>query len=221
MRLVDTVLFDLDGTVSNSAPGILGSLRQAFGVVGVAPMTPEQEAYVLGPPFYESLPSIAGAEHVADLIASYRGFYADAGMFDTVAYDGIAEVLDWLSAAGVTMAVATSKPEHYAEPILTHLGLADRFKAICGDTLDGSRGSKALVVGDALRRLGDPDPSTVVMVGDRSHDVIGAAAHGLRTYGAGWGYGAAGELTAAGAVAVYADPAALLGELRTLVKDGS
>ncbi len=104
-------------------------------------------------------------------------------------------------------------------PILEHLDLAGRFKAICGDTLDGRRGSKALVIGDALRRLADPDPSSVVMVGDRSHDVIGAGAHGLRSYGAGWGYGAADELTVAGAAAVYASPADLHRELDRLVKD--
>ncbi len=158
MARVHTVLFDLDGTLSNSAPGILSSLRQAFDVVGVAPMTAEQERYVLGPPFYESLPAIAGEDHVAAIIEAYREFYAAGGMFDTVAYDGVVELLDSLAEAGVTLAVATSKPEYYAVPILEHLGLVERFKAIGGDTLDGTRGSKALVVGDVLARLGGPEP---------------------------------------------------------------
>jgi phosphoglycolate phosphatase len=201
-----TVLFDLDGTVSDSAPGILGSLRQAFADVGAAPMTRAQEASVLGPPFYESLPALVGPERVADVIEAYRGYYAATGMFDTVAYPGMADVLDWLTGLGMTLAIATSKPEHYAVPILEHLGLAGRFTTICGDTLDGARASKALVVGEALRRLGASDPATTVMIGDRSHDVHGAAEHGLRCYGAGWGYGGPGELTGAGAVAVYASP---------------
>lgn len=213
-----TVLFDLDGTLSNSAPGILSSLRRAFDVVGVAPMTVEQELYVLGPPFYESLPAIAGDEYVAAIIEAYREFYAAGGMFDTVAYDGVVDLLDSLAEAGVTLAVATSKPEYYAVPILEHLGLVERFKAIGGDTLDGTRGSKALVVGDVLARLGGPSPSEVVMVGDRSHDVLGAAAHGLRCYGAAWGYGAPGELAAAGAVAVCANPGELQLELHELMR---
>jgi phosphoglycolate phosphatase len=81
---------------------------------------------------------------------------------------------------------------------------------VCGDTLDGSRDSKALVVGEALRRLGDPDPNTVLMVGDRSHDVLGAAAHGLGCAGALWGYGSAEELVAAGALRLCAKPAEVL-----------
>jgi phosphoglycolate phosphatase len=202
---VGTVLFDLDGTLSNSAPGILESLRHAFAVVGVAPMTPQQEMHVLGPPFYSSLPEIVAPDLVGDIITAYRGFYSDGGMFDVSPYPGIDGLLAWLAGLGVTMAVATSKPEYYAGPIVEHLGLHEHFATICGDTLDGLRDSKALVVGEALRRLGHPDPSTVVMVGDRMHDVHGAAEHGVRCYGAGWGYGAPGELAGAGAVAVYAN----------------
>ncbi len=216
---VQTVLFDLDGTLSDSAPGILGSLRQAFAVVGVPPMTPEQERHILGPPFYSSLPEIVAPELVPEIITAYRGFYADGGMFDTSPYDGIDELLAWLADLDVTMAVATSKPEHYAVPILAHLGLDGRFATICGDTLDGARDSKALVVGEALRRLEHPDPATVVMVGDRLHDVHGAAAHGLRSYGAGWGYGGPGELAGAGAVAVYDTAAELRRGLAELVGD--
>jgi phosphoglycolate phosphatase len=172
-------------------------------------MTSAQEAHVLGPPFYESLPEIVGADRVAEVITAYRIFYSDAGMFDTVAYAGVAELLDWLAASGVTLAVATSKPEHFAVPIVAHLGFSARFATICGDTLDGARGSKALVVQEALDRLGQPDPSTVVMVGDRSHDVFGAAAAGVPCYGAGWGYGAPGELAGAGAIAVCGHPSEL------------
>jgi phosphoglycolate phosphatase len=206
---VHTVLFDLDGTLSDSAPGILGSLRQAFAVVGAEPMTPEQEAGVLGPPFYESLPAIVGPDLTADIITAYRGFYSGAGMYEATAYAGIPLLLDQLAEGGVTLAVATSKPEHYAVPIVEHLGLGGRFKTICGDTLEGGRPSKAHVVGEALRRLGHPHASTVVMVGDRSHDVFGAAEHAIACYGAGWGYGGPGELALAGAVGVYADPSEL------------
>ena len=122
--------------------------------------------------------------------------------------------LDALVARGCRLAIATSKPEANALEILAHLDLADRFTTIVGDTLDGRRGTKALVVGEALRRLGDPDPSTVLMVGDRHHDVEGSRVHGVDCAGVLWGYGTPDELTAAGAWALCASPpevAALLG----------
>jgi phosphoglycolate phosphatase len=127
-------------------------------------------------------------------------------MFDTTCYDGVLEVLRELAGRGHRLAVATSKPEPHASRIVAHLGLAEFFLTVCGDTIDGARDSKALVVGEALRRLGDPDPARVLMVGDRSHDVLGAAAHGLGCAGALWGYGTAAELTAAGAVRLCAKP---------------
>jgi phosphoglycolate phosphatase len=203
---VTTVLFDLDGTLSNSEPGILASLRSAFAEVGVAPMSAGTERALLGPPFWDSLPPIVGADRVAPVIAAYRRYYSAGGMYDCVLYDGMAEVLDGLAARGVVLAVATSKSEHFAVPIVEHLGIEDRFAVICGDTLEGTRGSKTLVVAEALHRLGRPDPSTVVMVGDRSHDVIGARDNGVACIGADWGYGGPDELTDAGAVMVAATP---------------
>jgi len=209
MVAVTTVLFDLDGTLSDSASGILASLRRAFDVNGLAPLSGEQERSLLGPPFQQSLPGMIGPDRVDDVIAAYREFYAAAGMYDTVAYDGIEAMLGELRARGRALAVATSKPEYYAIPIVEHLGLTGYFDTICGDTLDGRRGSKSLVVGEAVRRLADPAPAGVLMVGDRSHDVVGARAHGVGCIGAGWGYGSPGELQDAGALAVFAKPADL------------
>lgn len=212
---VEVVLFDLDGTLSDSAPGILASLRHAFEVHGIQALSPEQERELLGPPFYESLPPIVGADLLAAVIDAYRYHYGTQGMFDTVAYDGIADVVTALRGRGVTLGVATSKPEPYAFPILERLGLADAFATICGDTLDAARPTKALVVGEALRRLGDPARGSVLMVGDRMHDVDGSAAHGIACLGAGWGYGTPAEL--AGARAVFAEPRDLLDALPVLL----
>jgi len=211
------MLFDLDGTLSDSAPGILGSLRHALRVNGLPPLSAEQERELLGPPFYESLPPIVGEQHVAAVIARYREYYGATGMFETRRYDGVAEVLDWLGERDVTLAVATSKPEHYAGPIVEHLGFADRFVTVCGDTLDGARGNKALVVGEALSRLGNPEPGSVLMIGDREHDVLGARAHGVACLGAGWGYGTVDELSAAGALAQFTAPGDLLTALPGLL----
>lgn len=209
--MIETVLFDLDGTLSDSAPGILGALRASFAEAGLEWVDPDTARSLLGPPFWHSLPPLVGRERVAQVVASYRRHYVECGaMFDAARYEGVLEVLQELSGRGYRLAVATSKPEPHADRIVAHLGLDGFFETVCGDTLDGDRGSKALVVGEALRRLGGPDPSTVLMVGDRSHDVLGAAAHGLDCAGALWGYGTAAELAAAGALRLCAKPSEVL-----------
>jgi phosphoglycolate phosphatase len=214
------VLFDLDGTLSDSAPGILSALRYAFAVNGIAPLDPVTERSLLGPPFYESLPPlIGGADQLPSVIAAYRERYAAGDMYDTRAYDGVADVLTAARAAGVRLGVATSKPESYAVPIVERLGLADHFETIGGDELDGSLRTKALVIDKVLTRLGSPEPASVLMVGDRSHDVTGARAHGIGCVGAGWGYGAAGELAAAGAQPICATPQELPAALRIAARD--
>lgn len=217
-RVAPVIMFDLDGTLSDSAPGILAALRHAFQINGLPPLDARTERAVLGPPFYESLPPLIGNALLSDVIAAYRDHYGREGMFDTSAYDGVHELLTALRAAGVRLAVATSKPEHYAVPIIDFLGLAEFFDTVGGDELDGSLGTKALVIGKVLARLGQPDPTSVVMVGDRVHDVEGARAHGIVTVGAGWGYGLPGELVAAQPRAICATPAGLW---RALGLDGA
>jgi phosphoglycolate phosphatase len=209
--MISTVLFDLDGTLSDSAPGILGALRTTFTEFGLDWVDPDTARSLLGPPFWHSLPPLVGEHRVADIVATYRKHYVEDGaMFDTTRYDGVLQTLQELAGRGYRLAVATSKLEPHASRIVAHLGLESFFETVCGDTLDGSRDSKALVVGEALRRLGDPDPNTVLMIGDRSHDVLGAAAHGLGCAGALWGYGSAEELVAAGALRLCAKPAEVL-----------
>lgn len=206
------MLFDLDGTLSDSASGILASLRRAFADHGLQPLTAEQERSILGPPFTKTLPRYVAADQVADVIATYRGYYSARGMFETSVYPGIPELLSWLHERGVAMAVATSKIEPFAVPIVDRLGLTRFVATIGGDDFEASRDSKALVVGEVLRRLGHPDPSTVLMVGDRVHDVDGAAAHGVGCLGAGWGYGTPEELS--GALSWHRSPAELLATFR-------
>ena len=214
--MIRAVLFDLDGTLSDSAPGILGALRASFAETGLDWVDPDTARSLLGPPFWHSLPPLVGEHRVAQVVAAYRRHYVEGGgLFDTTRYDGVLETLQELADQGYRLAVATSKPEPHATRIVAHLELAGFFETVCGDTLDGSRDSKALVVAEALRRLGDPDPSTVLMVGDRSHDVLGAAAHGVACAGALWGYGSAAELTAAGAHRLCAKPAEVLDLLAT------
>jgi phosphoglycolate phosphatase len=218
-----TVLLDLDGTLVDSAPGILGSLRKAFAELDV-PLPPGGLPHtLLGPPLYVSLPGLVGDAITPDLLATYRRIYGDGGLLDSEPFDGVDALLRELADAGVTTAVATSKAQVYAERIVAHRGWSDVFATVCGDTLDAQRPTKAAVVGEALRRLGNP--RAAVMVGDRLHDVAGAREHGLDCLGAGWGYAAPGELEEAGAVAVYATVAdlraALLPPTRVLQIDAA
>jgi phosphoglycolate phosphatase len=206
------VLFDLDGTLSDSAPGILSSLRHAFRENGLPPLDATTERALLGPPFYESLPPLIGTDMLWPVIESYRARYAQA-MYESTAFSGVHELLAALRAAGSRLAVATSKPEHFAVPIVEHLGLSGFFETIGGDDLDGSLRTKALVIGTVLTRLGDPSASNVVMVGDRSHDVVGAREHGIPTIGVRWGYALPGELEQAGPAAICGTPAEVAAEL--------
>jgi phosphoglycolate phosphatase len=212
-RRARVVLFDLDGTLSDSAAGILAALRYAFDVNGLAHLEPGTERALLGPPFYESLPPLIGEQMVAPVVAAYRSHYAAGGMYDTTVYAGIPDVLRAAREQGIRLAVATSKPEHYAAPIVERLGLAEFFDTVGGDELDGSLRTKALVIGKVLHRLDEPDPDDVVMVGDREHDVAGARVHGIGCLGAGWGYGLPGELARAGADPICATPLDLIDAL--------
>jgi phosphoglycolate phosphatase len=209
-QTVDTVLFDLDGTISDSAPGILSSLQIAFAEHDVAWPDEATARSFLGPPFHASLPPFVGEENLPSVIEAYRRRYVgEKGMFNTVMYAGIADLLAKLHADGFRLALATSKPEPLAVEILGHLGAAHYFTEIGGDTFDGARGTKALVVKDVLARLGSPAPENVIMVGDRRHDVEGGRENELRTVGVLWGYGDHAELHTAGAWKIIAQPADL------------
>jgi phosphoglycolate phosphatase len=203
---IAALLLDLDGTLVDSAPGILGSLAAAFAELGIPLPDGGLPRTLLGPPLYVSLPPLVG-DTAPTLLATYRRIYGDVGLRESPPFDDIDALLRELTDADVRLAVATSKAQVYAEQIVAHRGWTDLFATVCGDTLDGARPTKADVVGETLRRL---DPSTEpIMVGDRLHDVAGARAHGLGCLGAGWGYAAPGELEEAGAVAVYGEVADL------------
>jgi phosphoglycolate phosphatase len=208
-----TVLLDLDGTLVDSAPGILGTLRTAFDQVGVPWDDTVIGRHLLGPPLYESLPPLVGTEAATAVMALYRPLYQESGLLKSTPYPGIEQLLRALVAADVRLALATSKNEPAAREIIANQGWTELFTAITGDTVDARRPSKAAVVEEALRRLGSPDPADCTMVGDRLHDVVGSAAHGVSCLGAGWGYGEPGELAQAGAREIYATPDDLRGAL--------
>ncbi len=203
------VLLDLDGTISDSSVGIARSLQHAFERCGYEPPADEQVRAVIGPPFELSLPRLGVAPvDVERIVLAYRQRYDDVGMFENVVYAGVVAMLDEL-AVDHTLAVATAKPEPTARRIVEHFGLADRFAVQVGATVEvgSGRRTKAAVITHALARLGIEGGDHVVMVGDRDHDVEGAAANGLDCIGVTWGFGSRDELIAAGAAAVVDAPA--------------
>ncbi len=192
----DTVIFDLDGTVLDSAPGILSSLDHAFNETGFPP-PPDLRSFI-GPPF-ETAFRAAGFSpaEIKILMASYRSHYWDVGAFENTVYPGMEPLLDNLARDGFRIAIGTSKPEPTARRILEHFGYTSRFEVIGGATFDMSRATKSAVLNYVLEQLGSARP---VMVGDRYNDVEGAAEHKIDCVGVRWGYAASpDELEKAGA----------------------
>jgi phosphoglycolate phosphatase len=184
------VIFDLDGTLTDSAQGIVSSFRHALGSVGAVVPDGDLASRIVGPPMHHTLRELVVDDDADTAIAAYREDYMTRGWAINRLFDGIPALLTDLRAAGVRLAVATSKAEPTAQRILAHFGLDDHFEVIAGASSDGSRARKADVVGRALAKL-QPVPDRVLMVGDRSHDVEGAAEHGIDTVVVGWGYGRA------------------------------
>lgn len=206
------VLLDLDGTLSDSEPGILRSLQWACEREGFPIPTDEEVRSVIGPPFELGLPSIGIPDDaLVRVINTYRERYTTIGAFENTLYDGIVEMLDALAELGLSLSIATAKPEQTAHPILDYFGITDRFDVRAGATLTPERRTKAQVIDHALRELeihADPDLGDhVIMVGDRNHDVHGAMHHGITCIGVTWGYGSIPELLSAGAVALADTPA--------------
>lgn len=195
------LLVDLDGTITDSFAGIANSFRHALAAVGASEPGPEVVAGIVGPPMLDTLNSLGLAPAVADeAMRAYRERYTEIGWRENSVYDGMADVLADLAASGRTMAIATSKNQTTARKILEHFGLADHFKYIAGASDDGSRRHKSDVIAHAVTELGLPvDADTghvtapVVMIGDRSHDVHGAAAFGISAILVRWGYSLHGE----------------------------
>ena len=182
------VIFDLDGTLTDSADGVVASFRHALAAIGAEVPEGDLAERVVGPPMHHTLASMGLGERADEAISAYRADYTSRGWAMNSVYDGVPQLLADLRAARIRLAVATSKAEPIARRILDHFGLADHFEVIAGASVDGTRSSKADVVAHALSQLGVL-PERVLMVGDRAHDVEGAAEHGIATVVVSWGYG--------------------------------
>lgn len=215
----DLILFDLDGTLTDSAPGILESVTYAYRSLNLPVPGAAELASFVGPPLHVSAPRHGVPEElIPEFLRAYREKFVDGGMLNNSVYAGIRQMLDQLGQTGIPLGIATSKPQVFAVQILEHFELAQHFTFIAGATLDGVRSAKADVITHALESLdaklgGLPPKERIIMVGDREHDVLGAASHGIKTIGVDWGYAPHGELDSVGAAQIASDPADLLARL--------
>jgi phosphoglycolate phosphatase len=203
------LLLDLDGTLTDSRPGIARCMRHALERLGVSCPSDDVLASHIGSPLRGAFTALLGdpdAGRVDEAFAFYRERYASTGLYENAVYPGIPEMLARLTGRA-RLYVATQKWTLYAERIVEHFGLRPHFAGVWG-TDDGPLGEKTAVIA-ALLRTERVDPADAVMIGDRAMDVLAARANGLRTVGVLWGYGSRAELEAAGADALCDHPSAL------------
>lgn len=196
-----SILFDLDGTLTDSGEGIINCAAPALEHFGIP--IPQRDALrvFVGPPLHDTFRQFGVPEdQVDEAIRIYRSRYVPIGKFENTPYPGIRELLEKLRAQGHRLFVATSKPEDMSVEILEHFDLARFFDRICGASLDRSRSSKDAVIAYLLQQHGAGDQ--MVMVGDTVFDILGAAAHGIPAVGVAWGYGSVEEMKKAGAAAI-------------------
>jgi len=205
-----TLFFDLDGTLTDPKPGITGSIQYALQKLDRPVLSQDELTWCIGPPLRASFVALLGGESLADrAVELYRERFADVGLFENSVYPDIEHVLATLSQSGRRMFVATSKPHVFAKRIVDHFGLNSYFEHVFGSELDGTHVHKNDLLAYALRQTG-VDPSQAVMIGDRSHDVVGAKTNGINAIGVTYGYGGREELIAAGASHLCASPLAIV-----------
>lgn len=199
--MIETILFDLDGTLTDPAEGITNSVAYALNRYGITVSDKRALNCFIGPPLAESFTRYFpfSKEKALEAVEVYREYFREQGIFENRVYDGIPQMLASLCEAGKRLVLATSKPEIFAKQILEHFSLADHFAFVAGSELDHRRVDKHEVIEYALASVGLADRDTAIMVGDRMHDVRGAKASSLVSIGVTYGYGSEEELLSAGA----------------------
>lgn len=193
------ILFDLDGTLTDSRVGITKSVQYALAKQQIIGESLTELEKFIGPPLLDSFMEFYGFDEATALqaIEAYREYFKIKGIFENKVYEGIPQLLADLSRRGAILAVATSKPTVFSEQIIEHFGLSDYFKIIVGSNLDGTRTNKGEVISYALDQLQVTELNSVVMIGDRKHDVLGAQQNQLASIGVLYGFGTLAELSAA------------------------
>lgn len=219
--MYQNLLFDLDGTLTNSAEGITKCVQYALKHMGIDEPDLTKLYKFIGPPLRASFQTYysMSAEQAEAATAKYRERFHNIGMYENEVYPGIPELVQALHKQNITLGMATGKPQIYAVPIAERYGLAPYFQAMVGSSLDGSLDNKSLVVAEALRQLNvttEAQKQQTLMIGDRQDDVVAAHANNIPCIGIGYGFGSYEELTAAGAdyyAATITDLQKLLTEL--------
>ena len=196
-----SILFDLDGTLTDSGEGIMKSVVYALSHYGIEAPVESELRTAVGPPLTETFTRFGvPADKLEEAIKIYRSRYIPIGRFENYPYPGIRELLEQLQNDGHKLYVATSKPEWMAIEILEHFDLAKYFDLICGAATDLSRNSKEAVIAHLLSQCNAKE--NAVMVGDTAFDVIGASAHNIPCIGVSWGYGEVDSMKASGAAGI-------------------
>ena len=197
-------MFDLDGTLSDPKIGITTSVQYALAKFGIDVADRETLVPFIGPPLIESFERYFGFSHeqAKDAVAAYREYFGVTGLFENDLYPGIPDLLASLKSRGVALGVATSKATIYAQRIVEHFGIAQYFDIVVGSNLDHTRVAKTEVIAYLRSERAAFQTDKIVMIGDREHDILGAAANAVAGIGVAYGYGSPEELSAAGAIAV-------------------
>ena len=197
--MIHTIFFDLDGTLTDSAPGIIHSVQYALKKYGIEAEGNDLRSFI-GPPLVHSFQERFGFDHdkAMEAVAYYREYFTAGGMFENSVYPGVEEMLQKLKEDGLMLAVATSKPELFSKQILEHFALTRYFDFIGGAAMDETRTTKVEVLSYALQEL-QVDPAKAVMIGDRENDMEAASLLGTESIGVLYGYGSKEELANAGA----------------------
>lgn len=193
------VLFDLDGTITDSSSGIINSIQYALGKMGKEERDQDRLRSYVGPSLKDTFKNnyFPEGEDYKKAIAFYREYYAEKGILENELYDGIGRVLDEIHKQGGKIALATAKPTYFAKIILRHFDIIDKFDTVVGSHLGGTRSSKNEIIFEVLDQLGFPKSEKIYMIGDREYDIHGGKHHGLQTIGVEYGYGPDGELAGA------------------------
>ena len=197
----DVLLFDLDGTLTDSGPGIMHAAQTALDSFGITGLSEQALRQFVGPPLVESFMKYYGfdREQARASVEIYREYFEDKGMFENAVYPGIPELLDGLKKDGYKLYVATSKPEQYSVKIIEHFGLAEYFEMVGGADMNETRVHKGDVIRYVMESCGFTDSSEIVMVGDRENDMNGAKQNHMESVGVLYGYGSREELENSGA----------------------
>lgn len=207
MKKYSTIIFDLDGTLTDSSKGIINSIIYALEKYDINDYDMLLLKKFLGPPLHESFEKYFGFDKEKSLqaVKFYREYFSTKGLLENEVYCGVNDLLQNLKENGKTLIVATSKPQPFTDRIMEHFDLTKYFDFIAGSNMDTSRSKKAEVIEYALSECNIKDKSKVVMIGDRAEDMIGAQSAGIDSIGVEYGYGTFDELKNAGATYLIKD----------------